>query len=187
MGFLVFVLIILKSPKDNPDPLIDRAARGASGEEKVAAILDNLPDGYTIFHDLPCPVGNIDHIVVGPTGVFVIETKSHKGTLTVSPQGELRRNGRPLEKDVVNQVWRQTFWLKRTLQTRLGETVFIHPLLVFVNGFIRVYHPVNGVEVLSGKWLLRAILNKTGKFPAQKRDAALKVLHELHSASMSTR
>ncbi|WP_084062218.1 nuclease-related domain-containing protein [Desulfofundulus thermosubterraneus] len=44
-------------------------------------------------------MGNIDHIMVGPTGVFVIETKSHFGEITFSPDGNLLLDGKPLEKD----------------------------------------------------------------------------------------
>ncbi|WP_375389911.1 nuclease-related domain-containing protein [uncultured Amnibacterium sp.] len=52
---------------------------GATGERIVAARLATLPAGWTVLHSLP--VGragaDIDHLVVGPGGVFTINTKHH--------------------------------------------------------------------------------------------------------------
>lgn len=54
---------------------------GALGEREVGAMLNRLPDGWTVFHALPVGAGDadIDHLVVGPGGVFVVNTKSHQG------------------------------------------------------------------------------------------------------------
>ena len=50
---------------------------GIQGEQRVGEVLDNLkPHGYRVFHDIQGDKFNIDHVVVGPTGVFVIETKT---------------------------------------------------------------------------------------------------------------
>jgi hypothetical protein len=59
---------------------------GAEGEEATASYLDHLAaDGYVVMHDLrrSMSTANIDHVVIGPTGVFVIETKNIKGTLRI--------------------------------------------------------------------------------------------------------
>lgn len=64
------------------DP-VDPEARGwytgAIGERLVAARLAGLPDGWTVLHSLPLGRGgaDIDHLVVGPGGVFTISTKLH--------------------------------------------------------------------------------------------------------------
>ncbi|MFJ8893394.1 nuclease-related domain-containing protein [Leifsonia sp. NPDC102414] len=54
---------------------------GALGEREVGATLDRLPDGWTAFHALPVGSGDadIDHLVVGPGGVFAVNTKNHSG------------------------------------------------------------------------------------------------------------
>ncbi|MCL6577064.1 nuclease-related domain-containing protein [Kyrpidia sp.] len=179
--------MILKSKKENPDRLIDRALRGAKGEERVEEILSSLPDTYRVFHDLPCPMGNIDHIAVGPAGIFVIESKSHRGKITVTPDGNLLRDGRPFEKNVVNQVWRQTMWLKETLESHLGQSVFVHPFLVFVNGFVQVYRPVQEVTVLPGKWLVETITKKPSRLTEQQVDAVRQALYALHASLQPAR
>ena len=60
----------------------ERAWRvGAKGEETVGRELERLGDGWTVVHDVP--VGdrgsNIDHVVVGPPGVFTVNSKWHAG------------------------------------------------------------------------------------------------------------
>ena len=58
-------------------PYIDRFDRGAKGEEDVGAILDGLVErGWLPIHDVCIERGNADHIVVGPAGIFTVETKS---------------------------------------------------------------------------------------------------------------
>ena len=56
---------------------------GAQGEVSVIRVLRNLDPSFKKIHDvfLPGNGGNIDHVVVGPTGVFVIETKNHSGII----------------------------------------------------------------------------------------------------------
>lgn len=65
----------------------ERAWRvGAFGERVTGFWLDRLPEGWFAFHDIP--VGergaNIDHLVVGPGGVFTINTKNLTGEVRVS-------------------------------------------------------------------------------------------------------
>lgn len=62
-------------------PRIMQAARqyrlGAEGEQSVAEALDWLrPDGYQVLHDVVEDGYNIDHLLIGPSGVYVVETKT---------------------------------------------------------------------------------------------------------------
>jgi len=54
--------------------------RGAVGEELLAARLKDLPDTFRGLHDrrIPRTRANIDHIAVGPSGVWVIDAKRYK-------------------------------------------------------------------------------------------------------------
>ena len=55
-----------------------RVTKGIRGETAVVELLRSLPDDYFLLNDvvLPGHPGNIDHVVVGPCGVLVIETKN---------------------------------------------------------------------------------------------------------------
>src|SRR5487761_2410426 len=61
-------------------PVVERRDRGAMAEEHVGALLEGLPhERWRIVHDVSLGRGNVDHIAIGPPGVFTIETKSHPG------------------------------------------------------------------------------------------------------------
>ena len=80
-----------------------RLQRGIVGEERVASLLDGLqPKGFRVIHDLEFGRGNADHVLVGPTGVFVIETKDWGGRF-YRRRGRLMFNQRAAD-DVVGQV-----------------------------------------------------------------------------------
>ena len=54
---------------------VERFFKGARGEERVSGILETLPDGYHVFNDFVACGKHVDHVVVGPGGVFSVETK----------------------------------------------------------------------------------------------------------------
>ena len=56
---------------------------GARGEERVSGILKELPDRYHVFNDFEAGGVHVDHVVVGPAGVFAVETKYWRGRVTV--------------------------------------------------------------------------------------------------------
>ncbi len=68
--------------------------RGAEGEEATAAALAALPSSWVVIHDVAWPgrkLANIDHVVVGTSGVFVIDSKNWTGHVRME-QGVLRQN-----------------------------------------------------------------------------------------------
>lgn len=72
---------------DEPPDWIKKWERGAEGERQTAKALRRLERaGWTVVHDVQRERGNIDHIAVGPPGVFMIETKNYTGRISV--QGE---------------------------------------------------------------------------------------------------
>jgi hypothetical protein len=76
---------------------------GADGEQATADALKALPSTWTVFHDVRWPgrkYANVDHVAVGPGGVFVIDSKNWSGTIVVR-DNVLRQNGRQRESTVV--------------------------------------------------------------------------------------
>ena len=91
--------------------------RGAAGERRTARRLDRLArDGYVVFHDLAVPgsPANVDHLVIGPTGVFVIDSKQWTGQVRQSNDG---------------LVWHNHYRLDRTLETVRWEAETLGRLL----------------------------------------------------------
>jgi Nuclease-related domain len=76
-----------------PSPDARAWQRGATGERRTARLLDPLArHGWAVLHDLAVPGSraNLDHLVIGPGGVFVIDSKQYRGRLQLDPTGRLR-------------------------------------------------------------------------------------------------
>jgi hypothetical protein len=83
--------------RPSPDAIAWR--RGAAGERRTARLLAPLErHGWAVLHDLAVPWGraNLDHLVVGPSGVFVIDSKQYRGRLQLDPSGRLWHGRYPL-------------------------------------------------------------------------------------------
>jgi hypothetical protein len=73
--------------------------RGAVGERRTARLLAGLErQGWVVLHDLAVPGSraNLDHLVIGPGGVFVIDSKRYRGRLQLDPTGQLWHGRYPL-------------------------------------------------------------------------------------------
>jgi hypothetical protein len=127
--------------------------RGAKAEERVEEVLSLLNDNYYVLHDIKIGRGNIDHVVVAPSGIYTIETKSHKGKITASSE-ELLLNDLPLPKDFLSQAYAEAMAIKDYLKKVSGRSYFVQPILVFTNAFVEVKGKVRGVKILPLKWLL---------------------------------
>jgi hypothetical protein len=91
---LLFVLHRLAGAGRVLDP--QNLRRGILGEEAVANALAALPSSYWVLHGIHTGHGDVDHIVIGPTGVFALETKAWAGNFYRS-RGQLYCNGKPAE------------------------------------------------------------------------------------------
>jgi hypothetical protein len=82
--------------------------RGAHGEQQTARLLDRLGrDGYQVLHDLAIPgsPANIDHLVIGPSGLFVIGSKQWTGQVHQGSDGLLWHNSYRLDRTLATIRW----------------------------------------------------------------------------------
>ena len=108
--------------------------RGAVGEIGVGSILQKFPDNFYVINDLTTPFGNLDHIVVGPTGVFVIDTKNWRGVVSADGKGELLLNGNPTDKPFIRQfVGRMMGIREKVGLIASGHEIFYDALFVFTS------------------------------------------------------
>ena len=98
---------------------------GERVEELAGAELKKLlGHGFYLFHDVPLAgCGNVDHVVLGEKGFYVIETKSHKGRVTAKGR-DLLLNGRSPQKDFVKQAWRGCYRLREILDAE-GRSCYL--------------------------------------------------------------
>jgi hypothetical protein len=80
---------ILLASRDALPEYIQRWGVGAEGERRTARELRRLDSlNWRVAHDLKRDRGNLDHIVVGSAGVFLLDTKAWlKGPIELTPNG----------------------------------------------------------------------------------------------------
>jgi hypothetical protein len=118
---------------------------GLDAELAVGQELNHLmAQGCRVFHDFPAENFNIDHMVVGPGGVFAVETKGRakpdkgRGSVdaTVVYDGQILRFPDWHEKEPLAQAKRQSEWLQKWLSSAVGETTPVKPALALPGWFI---------------------------------------------------
>ena len=104
---------------------------GARGEERVASVLADLPAVYHVFHDFVGFGVPVDHVVVGPTGVFAIETKNWQGEVTLEKENVLL-NGTPPKRNPVRQALKEAESVRSEL-VQAGWSGSVTPVLCFAS------------------------------------------------------
>jgi uncharacterized protein (TIGR03382 family) len=112
--------------------------KGARGEESVARALSFLPAAYRVYHGLSASehllgAEDYDHIVVGPTGIFLIETKSWNGRITVD-DGRILYDGTEPDRPPLEQAKQAAATLRRDLRKHVHPKLDVHPVLCFAQG-----------------------------------------------------
>ena len=110
---------------------VERYFKGARGEERVAGILQNLPDSYHVFNDFVAGGVHVDHVVTGPAGVFAIETKYWRGPVTIE-DGHILIDGQLPSHSPLSQVLREAALVKETL-AKAGWKGEVTPILAFAS------------------------------------------------------
>jgi hypothetical protein len=159
---------------------------GYFGELVTAEALSRfMPEGNYVFHDFPADNFNIDHIVVGPAGVFAIETKARSKVLSGDNKQAAKAiyNGREIEfsnfKDTkfLEQAKRQAKWLSDWLNSSTGESVKVFPVISLPGFFVERKAAHDGMFVTNPKQLKSVIVSKNVKNLDDKK--IRQIVHQL--------
>jgi hypothetical protein len=134
--------------------------RGAEGEERVAAVLGRTLDAsWSVIHDLTVGTrgANLDHLVIGPPGVFVLNTKNLTGHVRIYPRAILQ-NGR--KTNFVPSVLHEARQVQDRLSAVTGRPVAAWSVLVMAGtATLEVKQRPTDFTVVSarevGRWLQR--------------------------------
>lgn len=157
---------------------------GRDGERVVGQMLEPLREkGYRVFHDIPGAGFNIDHAIVGPAGIFAIETKTKTkpmdGRPTIFYDGQAIRfkNGRSFRKPL-KQARAQAQWLANLLNDDRTTTFTVRPVVVFPEWYVERIGPLNiqDVWVLNPKALDKFLDHEPHILSAAAIDAAAHAL-----------
>lgn len=119
-----------------------RLKAGRDGEKAVGQFLETLRlDGYRVFHDIIGEGFNIDHVIIGPTGVYSVETKTFSMPIGKAPKIQfdgktITKNGFKLDRDPIIQAKAQGKWLSELLNVSSGRIVKVQPVVLFPGWFI---------------------------------------------------
>jgi hypothetical protein len=116
-------------------PQVRQMNLGSKGEQVVGQMLEELRGwGYQVFHDICEDDYNIDHVLVGPGGVFAVETKtiSKRVGAKITYDGQrVLLDGRQMDRDPVKQVIAIADRVREVLKRETGRTVEVKPVLLF--------------------------------------------------------
>jgi hypothetical protein len=82
--------------------------RGARGERRTARALRKLVrQGWSVLHDVAVPGSraNGDHLLIGPPGVFLVDTKAWHVHIIQAVDGQAWHNGHPLDQTLATVRW----------------------------------------------------------------------------------
>lgn len=126
--------------------------RGAEGEERVAAQLAKLDRRWAVVHDLPIGAkgANLDHLIIGPSGVFALNTKHLTGRLTVYEHAVLQ-NGH--KTTFVPAVLREVRTVQQRLSQAMGQEVRAWGVLVVMGCDLVVKQPLANLTLVTERRL----------------------------------
>jgi hypothetical protein len=127
--------------RDSPPAYVAFWQEGAEGERKTAKELFPLLDrGWHVVHDVEGNYGNFDHVVVGPGGLFLLETKNWRGEVeVVDGRPQLRRHHDPESVRAFEAEHRRVLYaarrLKDDVERRCGERTWVQSVIVLWSDF----------------------------------------------------
>jgi hypothetical protein len=138
----------------------DRLRQGRDGEIAVGQFLERLrEEGAQVFHDVPGPGFNVDHVVISEQGIFAVETKTWS-----KPSGRracvdfdgrrLYIDGQPAIGDPPGQARAQAAWIRRLIRELTGRDFRCRAVLVFPGWFIEPEAQKRAMASKSPFWLL---------------------------------
>jgi len=184
-GILFLVLAVAVAAAANYSRVrLQAFLKGAKGEEVAARELNLLPPPYTVFHGLDirrlpqsaATGSDLDHVVIGPTGIFVVETKNWSDSITIK-NGELLYDGITPTRPPLEQVKNETQSLRKYLKSETGQDFEIQPVLCFAsNNLPQGEQGSSGVLVCNADRLTGLILSNESTVTAPAQQAIIKTL-----------
>jgi hypothetical protein len=162
---------------------------GIAAERATAQALVPLQSkGCVVYHDLPADGFNLDHVVVGPAAVFMVETKSRRKPATRGKESAtVRIDGEALDfpdwRDtrMLDQTRKQTRWLSELLYRKTGERVPVEAVLALPGWYVTCSVPSPDVHVINPKMCNFMAASKGVPIPEPQRRRIMTAIEECYS------
>lgn len=161
---------------------VEQLKLGRDGERLVAQYLEWFrTSNFFVFHDVPSGDANVDHVLIGPQGVFTIETKTHskplRGECKVTVKdGVVRANGIVLDRNPIVQAKAQANWMRNFLaESQFNAPVW--PVVAFPGWFVEPFDArATGAWVVEPKALSKFIENEPERLSREQVQAMASAL-----------
>lgn len=174
---------------DQPPPFIERWRMGRDGERWTARELRRLKtDGWSSAHDLASRYGNIDHVVVGPAGVFLLNSKHLHGSFAIE-EGVLacHHEALPFSDYALPKLERQLLGASRGLEDQLRPAVRrrvkVNPVIVLWAEFPTGHGMIGQVPVVRGDLLATWLRDQALTLAEKDRPTLLAAVNTLPPAT----
>lgn len=170
LGGSLLAALILRGTWSNYQELL-HCRQGHTGELLVAQVLEELrPDGYRVLHDMQAHGFNVDHVIVGPAGVFAIETKTLKkprrGSPTIVYDGKtLAFPNKSSSNSAIHQAADEARWLSGLIEQRTGKKFPVHAVVIYVDWYVKENISNPAVWVLNQKLFQGKLKNMPQTLP----------------------
>ena len=156
--------------------------RGVDAELEVGHLLQGLPPGYGTFHNVVIEGFAIDSLVIGPTGIFTIETRSDRGMVKVRGEA-LLLNGQPYRRSILLRTRSAADALQELLHRTTGKPSLVQPILCFPDASVEISRPMMGITVSDRAFLNEAITRHQGRSLSEHEIDNLRhvVMHQARS------
>lgn len=172
---------------DSPPAHIENWRQGAQGEKSTARALRRLERaGWAVIHDIDTGRGNIDHLVAGPPGVFVLDSKNLPGLLSVSGGVlSVRRREDPDDgyddRRLTARMYRQAQQVEELLHAD-GVEIPVQPIVVLWSGEFAQGSVLNtGVAWIRGRQLADVLRNRPETMTVEQLSRAHESLQRVRS------
>ena len=158
--------------------------QGFEGEKQVTKVLSStLSDDYFLINDVQLVAGkrsNIDHVVLGPTGIFVLETKNHSGKITCYGDSWTGIGQNPSTQARVNAL--RVYKVIRASGIFVSKLPWIQAVVVFANKKVEleVRKAPSKAKVLKIVELTNYITQETTRLSAQEIELMSKEILNMH-------
>ena len=154
---------------------VERYFKGARGEERVAGILQKLPDGYHVFNDFVACGRHVDHVVVGSGGIFAVETKFWLGRVTLE-DGHILLDGQLTDRPPLKQVLKEAEAVRNELAKR-GWKGEVTPVLAYASDtFEAKIAESSGVVIINANALEASFASVRTVLPPAELDRLVRLM-----------
>jgi hypothetical protein len=146
-------------------------------DANTRAALAQLPPGFTVLTNLNCPTVNVDHVVVGPSGVWAMETQADPGFVE-ERAGSVWLNGSPMYRDPRRQARAAAAAVADLLERETGARWWVEGLVFFPNATVQMGRSQSASRIVGSPQLLSRLHLAAAPLDTDEQSRLLQALSE---------